>query len=786
MAQATLTESAPIPGSVATKLRSLRAKITLWLLIDGISRALLAAVALIAVDFLLDWQFSFDRNQRIVMLALCGTTIGYVIYKRLLIPLFTGVSDDALCLAVERHYGRELNESLITAVQFSRMGEGASRGVSPQLVQASIDQGIRAADRIPFGSIVDSGWLFANAAILACCTAALAAFFWSAEKYRPAQYDDTYYQLAGIWVDRDLLLMDRPWPQDTYLTVQGADGQTVTLPRGDDWSLLVEVDPRSKIKPDEVLLDVATRSGSRSEVMETVEKEKLFRVDFSNVVDEFRFRARTRRGRGATAWHRVKLVNRPEIASLTLTTTLPPYAGGKDEELPAGAGPYHVLAGSAMQVRGVSDKPLSAATLILAGKADDAKLVSVPMTVGGKDRTEFSCRIAPAQLQDGAYRMELLDTEELLLPGRSERGPLASSDTQRFVVRIKPDRAPDVVARLTGITGMVVPKARLPIDCLIKDQFAVTSAVLKHQWRHEDNAAEVHEAQYDIASAKEQLGGPKVAFTDVFDLEPLGIPVGSGLSFFIEAADSNDISGPGIGKSTVFLLRVVSEDELRADLLRREKEQRFDFERLVKNQDDMQIDCQALDAALREAAGLSGDQRQLLLTLQKNHKLLSNNIGSVADRLEAILAEYENNRLYTDEDAQQRERLVERIIRPMRELAEADVPLAMRELDKVRLYADDAQPRSEALADVVGRHAQIAEKMQEILRHLVKSEGYQEAVNLLYEIRKTQEQVKELTAKERERLIQRILEGKSPDEVDPPAEDPAEKPAQNPARTPQP
>ena len=45
---------------------------------------------------------------------------------------------------------------------------------------------------------------------------------------------------------------------------------------------------------------------------------------------------------------------------------------------------------------------------------------------------------------------------------------------------------------------------------------------------------------------------------------------------------------------------------------------------------------------------------------------------------------------------------------------------------------------------------------------------------------------KELTAKERERLIQRILEGKSPDEVDPPAEDPAEKPAQNPARTPQP
>jgi hypothetical protein len=49
--------------------------------------------------------------------------------------------------------------------------------------------------------------------------------------------------------------------------------------------------------------------------------------------------------------------------------------------------------------------------------------------------------------------------------------------------------------------------------------------------------------------------------------------------------------------------------------------------------------------------------------------------------------------------------------------------------------------------------------MKEILTHLVKSEGFQEAVNLLYEIQKAQTDVHEQTNKERQERIKRILEG---------------------------
>jgi hypothetical protein len=49
--------------------------------------------------------------------------------------------------------------------------------------------------------------------------------------------------------------------------------------------------------------------------------------------------------------------------------------------------------------------------------------------------------------------------------------------------------------------------------------------------------------------------------------------------------------------------------------------------------------------------------------------------------------------------------------------------------------------------------------MREILRHMIRSEGFQEAVNLLYEIQKSQQDVYDRTQKERQERIKGILEG---------------------------
>jgi hypothetical protein len=61
--------------------------------------------------------------------------------------------------------------------------------------------------------------------------------------------------------------------------------------------------------------------------------------------------------------------------------------------------------------------------------------------------------------------------------------------------------------------------------------------------------------------------------------------------------------------------------------------------------------------------------------------------------------------------------------------------------------------------------------MREVMVHMVKAEGYQEAVNALYEIEKAERGVLKMTEERRKELIERILKqgtGKeSPDDKDP-------------------
>jgi hypothetical protein len=332
-----------------------------------------------------------------------------------------------------------------------------------------------------------------------------------------------------------------------------------------------------------------------------------------------------------------------------------------------------------------------------------------------------------------------------------------------------------VRVRLVGVSGMVVAKARVPFVCRVTDDFAVSLAEVRYQWKGDDMTRPDGSGTIPFEKLRNDYGQPELSFEDALELEPLMIPPGTGLNFHFIAADNDNVSGPNLGKSSDFLLRVVNEEELRTDLLRREKEQRQEFERLLKNQEDLLTDCQALLAALTSNEGLTPQQQTgQIMQIQKRQKLVGQNTGAIAERFASIVIEVQNNRL-EEEGGRLQSRLVNDIIVPMQEVSGPMVGQALQLLDKTRRQAAEAAVRDQALTDTVALQEQIVAKMQEILRHMVKSEGFQEAVNLLYEIQKAQTDVHEQTTKERQDRIKRILEGQGSKPDDKPA-DPAPQP----------
>ena len=711
-------------------------KINSWFLVDGLGRLLLCLVLLIGVDLLIDWMFRMDRAQRAVMLAIAVIVLAWVSYRRVIRPLSCRVSDDALCLEVEDH-NEQLRQGLISAVQFSRMQNVESLGISPAMVEATIDHGLRAAEHVAFDRILRSKRFFANVALLIATLLCLAGVAVSA----------VYTQPMGIWFNRNVLLGNREWPQNVYLIVEGVQDGRLTIPRGDDWPLVVTVNERSRRIPDTVHVDIRGPGGRRSEPMDKPSDGPRFLTTFTNVIEGFEFRARSRRS--TTPWIAVQLVDRPAVAQLQLQVTAPDYAGGETRELPPGRGPYYVLKGSRLHVRGTSNKPLSLAEFVLGNIRREMAISN------GKN---FETVVPPGELTGGICQVELTDTERLWLPGRREPGPLRSKRPTRFTVKIRADREPRVNAKLEGISSMVVPAASIPYQCRISDDFHVTGVRLTYRWRSDDAEMPPASGTDRLPQFKDLLNQSEVSFQHAFELGPLKIPTGSGLSFQIEADDNDNVSGPKTGKSTTFLLRVVSEDELRVDLLRREKELRLEFERLLKRQEDMTTECEAMLAAVQDAKALSAPQRLLLMRIQKRQKLHGTNLAGIARRLEGIIAEVLNNKL-EEEGGSLQQRLVRRIIEPMWQLADESVPAAARLLDRVRRTLAEAAKRNQALAETVDKQKEIAAAMREILLHMVKAEGFQEAVNLLFEIQKAQKEVLDRTDKENQERIRKILEG---------------------------
>jgi hypothetical protein len=251
----------------------------------------------------------------------------------------------------------------------------------------------------------------------------------------------------------------------------------------------------------------------------------------------------------------------------------------------------------------------------------------------------------------------------------------------------------------------------------------------------------------------------------VFDLPPHKIPAGTHLTFHIEATDNDDVNekGPNVGRSPEFLVKVVTEEQLRTDLLRREKEQRQEFERLIKTQDEITTETRALAAGVAGEKDLMEEQKLVVMGIQRRQKLIGTNTGTIAGRLTEFLVEVHNNRL-EEEGGPLERRLGERIILPMKQIAAEGVPEAIQRLDKSRRVAAVAAERDPALAEAVAQQEALLKLMNEILVHMVKAEGYQEAVNLLYEIEKSQKGVYDLTEKEKQERIKKIFEegGRTP------------------------
>lgn len=724
-------EKPRMPPAVVDGLAALRDGLRRWVWLDGLQRVLWTVLGLIAADFVLDRIFQMEWSQRAVLLVLAVGWIAYRAWRRLVRPLAVDTTDDGLCWEVESRHP-QLREHLMAALSFAR--DGVSPTASPQLAAATVAKANEELKKVDFTSVLNGDVRVRNQTLLSLA----AGLFLALGCLIVA------HPLARVWFERNVLLRDIDWPVNTILKIQGLTNGKLRVPRGEEYLLAVEIAPESKQKADRVTIEFS--DGRAQQIMKRAGER--FELPLPNIIQTFELRARG--GDAVTRWVPIELVEPPGIETAEFEIVSPPYTGMAPEVLPQGRGPYQLLPGGSIRLKGKANKPLQSARWISEGKSIPLKLDGERDLSGSATASELGLALDGANSQ--SWTFEMTDQEGLT----SRRGA-------SFVVRLKRDREPRVRAKLTGIGGMITPRAKLPLSGRVNDDFAVADISAAFSYRGDDAQAPPVKGPLAMPGAELVAGKADAPFETVLDLEPANIPTGVGLTLSITARDKDDVSGPNLGAAPDFTLRVVTDDELRVDLLRREKEQRQDFERLTKLEDDLLTDTRAFAADVGEpATPLAADKRDRLIQFQKRQKTLAGNVVSVWQKLSGMRLEIENNKL-EEPDGPLQTRLNAKILTPLAQLGEKRFPAIQQQIDKVRRMADGNAERNSTIEALVEEQRQTVEEMRAILAEMAQSESFQEAVNMMYELQKAQQDVLERTRKEREQRQKDLLEkaGKS-------------------------
>jgi len=126
-----------------------------------------------------------------------------------------------------------------------------------------------------------------------------------------------------------------------------------------------------------------------------------------------------------------------------------------------------------------------------------------------------------------------------------------------------------------------------------------------------------------------------------------------------------------------------------------------------------------------------------------------------------MVMEIKNNRLEEDKGILQ-SRLMDKIITPLEALTQQTFPSILLELDAARRMNDRIN-REKSFKVINEAQRYTVQILRGVLVHMVRNEGYQQALNLLYEIQREQERMNQMTNKAKEKSLEGIVEDKKAD-----------------------
>ncbi|MHC4985156.1 MAG: hypothetical protein ACYTFO_03275 [Planctomycetota bacterium] len=723
-----------LSGRVAGKLLALRRALKLRLLAEGVCWLLLALAGLMLLTLALDYGLRLEKPQRAMVMALAVLAVVWTLWRHLIRPAAAPMAMVDLALLVEQRYP-QLQARLVSAVQFD--AQPAPPTVSRAMIDRTVAQANELAVDLAFKKVVERRQLNRTLRLAISAVGLIIGLaIWQGD-------------LVRLWAARNLLFADVPWPQTTYLTVEG--GPDFTVLRGED--LRVDVTVESSSPPASITVHARYPSvgWTEEQVPLTGRAADRYEVLFRQVAEPFEFYVTggdDRRDKSRP--HQVHLVDPPALREVRFLAEYPDYMDRQPTVLDGGAGILIAPVGGTLWIEGVATKDLQAARIGIYG--EQLEIVE-PLEIGGRGSEGDNPRrirgrialTAPNTPQSVTLRVHLTDAAGY----ENHRGG-------KYVLRLQPDVPPSVDCRKLHVGPAVTPYAMIPLAIRAEDDAGVASlTVLLFR-----------------AGADDPLTGEAVALTGrvterrdlvarhELDLLDHGLNPGDRIALVAEGVDilPPQMGGPNRYRSGAVNLRIIRPEELMSELLARRKVIRTDFLQAQAQQQTAIAGVSSARSALDRDDGLAVAQGRLTAATGVQRAVHAE-VVKVREKLLLIADEMTYNRLGDPGDVQE---LHARVIDPLARLDQA-VAAVLGDLNDAGEMTDPTA--LDARADrIVAAQQDIDADMTAILEAMIRIESRQELANQLQVIVKWSEEILEEIRRREESEVGTIFGGGGDDD----------------------
>ena len=756
MATIDIDDRSLMAPAITAGLGALRSRLRRYIWLEGCG----AAVAWLGMAFwatlAVDWFFEPPAAFRAVLLAVVALGWAVVLVQWIGRRAFVRISDSNAATVLERRFP-QLNDSLLTAVLLGA-GRTDPAEVHRELLARTCREAAAHLAELDVRKVFNPRPLRRKCGAAGLLALSMAAF--------ALLVPDAF----GTWTRRVLLFSDELWPRSTRLEMEGFTGGVQKVARGADVEVVVRADATMPVVPQVVEIRYRPQGGGggratmdrRGVARGPEDRFQQYAYTFRSVLADIHFDVVG--GDDRLRDRRIEVVDSPTISQMTLDCELPAYIGRKEPPLPV-SGVMQIPAGSRVTVRAAAaNKDL--VQVQVHGIVDDRP--APPRLLKGNDlspdRRGFSYALGPL-LKDTTLLFTLTDADGI-------RG----RDPVRLALVPLPDRPPQVAVQLDGIGTAVTPQARVPAAGRISDDYGLGRVWFEYAVDGQKPASrpirqfDDHPTEFSLSDA-------------ALEVRDLALRPGQKLTISVKAADLCQLGpGPNISAGEQWLLEVVTPEQLRVMLESRELVLRQRFDAMIQEMTETRDLLARLDvgppaepaksasppkapaaAKGREPGDDEPDDspaRQRVLRRLRIEGTLTNcrkstpEVLSLADSFDDIRKELINNRIDT---AELKERLQKGIAEPLHRIAEAMIPELERRLESLQAVLDDAG-KSPALRVLAQQQAdEILLAMRKVRDRMIEVEDFNEAVGLLREIIKTQEQLHDETQRRHKQKIRELL-----------------------------